>query len=173
MITDIKIKEFNGKKYRYAESDEEIVYAWRNEEKVLYRGTELCKIRGIWLDSEAGAGPDCTAVILHNMYIYLSNNERAKPLQIMLEDKNREYKPRSFDTENEKSQHEKAKEIAENDSLYGNSDDLSKIDECYIAAMQMAVWKDSQFINFLKREMDSLKDEPIACSTIKRLIEKW
>lgn len=40
---------------------------------------------------------------------------------------------------------EKAKEIANNESLYVETDNLSKVDECYIAAMTMAKWKDKQF----------------------------
>jgi chromosome segregation ATPase len=39
---------------------------------------------------------------------------------------------------------QKAKEIATNEALYGDSDNNSKIDECYIAALEMAKWKDSQ-----------------------------
>lgn len=40
---------------------------------------------------------------------------------------------------------EKAREIARNNTLYGDTDNLSKIDECYIAAMEMAAWKDGQW----------------------------
>ena len=40
---------------------------------------------------------------------------------------------------------EKAQEIARNDELYGDTDYNSKIDECYIAALEMAQWKDEQF----------------------------
>ena len=40
---------------------------------------------------------------------------------------------------------EKAREIARNDALYGDTDNLSEIDECYIAALEMAAWKDEQF----------------------------
>lgn len=39
---------------------------------------------------------------------------------------------------------QKAKEIATNEALYGDSDNNSKIDECYIAALEMAKWKDTQ-----------------------------
>ena len=40
---------------------------------------------------------------------------------------------------------DKAEEIARNDALYGDSDNNSMIDECYIAALEMAQWKDEQF----------------------------
>ena len=41
---------------------------------------------------------------------------------------------------------EKAREIANDDTLYGeDSDNNSKIDECYIAALEMARWKDEQY----------------------------
>lgn len=40
---------------------------------------------------------------------------------------------------------EKAEEIANNESLYVETDNLSKVDECRIAAMTMAEWKDKQF----------------------------
>lgn len=40
---------------------------------------------------------------------------------------------------------EKAREIAENDDLYGNTDYKSAIDQCYISAIEMAKWKDKQF----------------------------
>lgn len=50
---------------------------------------------------------------------------------------------------------EKAKEIANNDILYGeDSDNNSKTDECYIAAMEMAEWKDKQY----KEEKEALQE---------------
>lgn len=45
---------------------------------------------------------------------------------------------------------EKAKEIANSETLYGeDSDENSKIEECYIAAMAMAEWKDAQLNKIL------------------------
>lgn len=44
---------------------------------------------------------------------------------------------------------EKAKGIANDDTLYGNTDENSKIDECYISAMVMANFKDSRPISKL------------------------
>lgn len=42
---------------------------------------------------------------------------------------------------------EKAREIAKNDALYGKDpDNNSKTDECYIAALEMAAWKEEQMI---------------------------
>lgn len=38
----------------------------------------------------------------------------------------------------------KAEEIAANDTLYGDSDNNSKIDECKIAALEMAKYKNGQ-----------------------------
>lgn len=47
---------------------------------------------------------------------------------------------------------EKAREIAKNDSLYGaDSDNNSKIDECYIAALEMARFKDEQLKKVCKK----------------------
>lgn len=51
---------------------------------------------------------------------------------------------------------EKAKEIAEDDNLYGDSENKSKIEECYIAAMAMADFKDNQPIS----ELGGWKTEP-------------
>lgn len=46
---------------------------------------------------------------------------------------------------------EKSQEIARNDALYGEDpDNNSKIDECYIAALEMALWKDEQFKQILQ-----------------------
>ena len=44
---------------------------------------------------------------------------------------------------------QKAKEIANDETLYGNTDEHSKIDECYISAMAMADFKDAQSISEL------------------------
>lgn len=44
---------------------------------------------------------------------------------------------------------EKAKGIANDETLYGNTDENSKIDECYISAMVMADFKDNQPISEL------------------------
>lgn len=42
----------------------------------------------------------------------------------------------------------KAKEIATNEALYGDSDNNSKVDECKIAALEMAKYKDKQILIF-------------------------
>ncbi|MBP5723806.1 MAG: hypothetical protein J6X18_09590 [Bacteroidales bacterium] len=49
---------------------------------------------------------------------------------------------------------EKAMEIARNNELYGDTDNKSKVEECYIAALEMARWKDEQFKQFLKAFCD-------------------
>jgi hypothetical protein len=45
---------------------------------------------------------------------------------------------------------EKSQEIARNNELYGDTDNNSKIEECYIAALSMAAWKDEQFKQIVK-----------------------
>ena len=42
----------------------------------------------------------------------------------------------------------KAEEIATNEALYGDSDNNSKVDECKIAALEMAKYKDKQILIF-------------------------
>ena len=60
---------------------------------------------------------------------------------------------------------EKSQEIAWNDTLYGDSDNNSMIDECYIAALSMAAWKDEQLDSAidkaLQRNGDFLKQGKI------------
>lgn len=43
----------------------------------------------------------------------------------------------------------KAKEIANNDDLYGDYENKSDVEQCCIAAMEMAKWKDSCLKQFL------------------------
>ena len=50
---------------------------------------------------------------------------------------------------------EKAREILKNNDLYGDSDNNSKTDECYITALEMATWKEEQMIN---RAVNILKE---------------
>lgn len=45
---------------------------------------------------------------------------------------------------------EKAREIAYDDSLYGDSDNNSKTDECYTAAMTMAKYKDAEYDEYIQ-----------------------
>lgn len=45
---------------------------------------------------------------------------------------------------------EKAREIAYDDSLYGDSDGNSKAEECYTAAMAMAKYKDDEYDEYIK-----------------------
>ena len=49
---------------------------------------------------------------------------------------------------------EKANEIARNDKLYGDTDNKSKIDECYTAALEMAKWKDSISLEYLNHAIE-------------------
>ena len=51
---------------------------------------------------------------------------------------------------------EKAKEIAWDDSLY--NDDLSCAEECFIAAKEMAKWKDEQLKQIQEREIKICND---------------
>lgn len=53
---------------------------------------------------------------------------------------------------------EKAKEIAGNDELYGDTDNKSKVEECYIAALEMAQWKDEQVKQIQEREIKVCND---------------
>ena len=55
-----------------------------------------------------------------------------------------------------KTNKEIAKEIAVNDEIYGDSDNNSKIEECFIAAMQMAQIKDRQFAEIVKAKADKM-----------------
>lgn len=78
---------------------------------------------------------------------------------------------------------EKAREIANDDTLYGEDpDNNSKTDECYIAALAMAQWKDEQLDSAidkaLQRNGDFLKQGKItqygydiAFATIKNIRE--
>lgn len=62
---------------------------------------------------------------------------------------------------------EKAKEIARNDELYGDTDNNSMIDECYIAALEMARWKDEQ-VKQLLVEKTKLLSSSAAQDSVKR-----
>lgn len=51
----------------------------------------------------------------------------------------------------------KAKEIAEDENLYGDSENKSKVEECYIAALAMAELKDKELVS-LKHHILSIVD---------------
>lgn len=54
---------------------------------------------------------------------------------------------------------QKAQEIANDETLYGEDpDENSKIEECYIAAMAMAKWKDKQFTELINALPTPLKE---------------
>lgn len=62
----------------------------------------------------------------------------------------------------------KAEEISANDTLYGDSDNNSKIDECKIAALEMAKYKNEQIkeaIESLIAEIDCKAQQNMPTST--------
>lgn len=72
----------------------------------------------------------------------------------------------------------KAKEIAEDESLYGDSENNSKIEECYIAALAMAELKDKELaslkehILFLIDTIPLTQENSQIISTLKYLLNK-
>lgn len=59
---------------------------------------------------------------------------------------------------NGKTNEQVAMEIAEDDSLYGDSDNNSKKDECYIAALEMARRKDMVLDGILDEVKSNILD---------------
>jgi hypothetical protein len=71
---------------------------------------------------------------------------------------------------------EKAQEIARNNELYGNTDNKSKIEECYIAALSMARWKDEQHakvISTIKANIIEARDNKEYYQTNREITLNW